>query len=107
MRSFIQLEDCVDILQILLPQYNYVFLFDHSSGYTKKKRELLDARTMNKYFGVNQTHQITTVISRKSSYLGTHHDETNPNMVQVGETQKMIFKNKHLTKRWTLVDECR
>jgi hypothetical protein len=29
----LQLEDCVDCLQVLAPQFDYLFLFDHSCGH--------------------------------------------------------------------------
>jgi hypothetical protein len=33
----IQFEDCVDCLTVLYPQYDYVFLFDHSCGHDKQR----------------------------------------------------------------------
>jgi len=31
----LQLEDCVDLLKHLYPDYDYLFLFDHFSGHDK------------------------------------------------------------------------
>ncbi len=34
----IQLEDCIDYLKVLYPQYEFVFLLDHSCGHDRGKR---------------------------------------------------------------------
>jgi len=34
----IQLEDLVDCLAVLFPLFDFVFLFDQSSGHTKNKK---------------------------------------------------------------------
>jgi hypothetical protein len=46
-----QLEDSVDWVKVMYPQFNFVFLFDHSSGHSKKRISGLDASSMNKEFG--------------------------------------------------------
>jgi hypothetical protein len=35
----LQLEDCVDCLQVLAPQFDYLFLFDHSCGHDKQRED--------------------------------------------------------------------
>ena len=40
-RMALQFEDVVDCLKVLYPQFDIVFLFDHSQGHARKKRALL------------------------------------------------------------------
>jgi hypothetical protein len=42
----IQLEDAVDCSNFLRPQFDFVFLFDHSQGHARKKDGVLDANNM-------------------------------------------------------------
>jgi hypothetical protein len=46
-----QLEDCVDVLQHIYPQYDYLFLFDHSSGHDKQREDGLNDKKKTKSFG--------------------------------------------------------
>jgi hypothetical protein len=43
----LQLQDCVDCLKAAFPHLEFVFLFDHSSGHSTKRRGGLDASHMN------------------------------------------------------------
>ena len=48
----LQVEDCIDCLRVLFAdQYDYTFLFDHSSGHAKKRVGGLSVSAMNKGFG--------------------------------------------------------
>ena len=48
----IQFEDTVvDCLKILRPEFDFVFLFDHSQGHTRKKEGTLDVGNMSRTFG--------------------------------------------------------
>ena len=48
----LQVEDCIDCLRILFTnQYDFAFLFDHSSGHAKKRVGGLSVSAMNKGFG--------------------------------------------------------
>ena len=47
----IQFEDCVDCLEVIYPQFDFAFLFDHSQGHAKKLVNGLDACSMNKGYG--------------------------------------------------------
>jgi hypothetical protein len=33
----LQFEDCVDVIKVLYPEYEYIFLFDHSCGHDRKR----------------------------------------------------------------------
>ena len=47
----LQLEDCVNVITNLYPQYDFVFLFDHSSGYDKQREDGLNIKKMTEGFG--------------------------------------------------------
>ena len=36
----LQFEDAVDVLQVMHPSYDFVFLFDHSAGHAKSKDQM-------------------------------------------------------------------
>ena len=50
----VQLEDCIDCLKVLYPEFRYVFLYDHSSGHSKKRKGGLNSSSMNRSFGGTQ-----------------------------------------------------
>jgi len=50
----IQLKDCVDCLKVLYPDYDFLFLFDHSQGHSKKRVGTLQASHVNLKFGGGQ-----------------------------------------------------
>ena len=80
----VQLEDCMDCLTVLFDdRYDFVFLFDHSSGHAKKRVNGLDAEKMNSGHGGLKQH--TTMIKEKEGYIGPYHDSGNTLMVKVGE----------------------
>jgi hypothetical protein len=35
----LQLEDCVDIVNVKHPQYNFLLLFDHSCGHNRQQED--------------------------------------------------------------------
>jgi hypothetical protein len=47
----LQFEDAVDCLKVIFPGCDFLFLFDQSSGHTKKREGGLDANSMNVSFG--------------------------------------------------------
>ena len=47
----LQLEDCTDCLQLLYPQFDLLFLFDHSCRHDRQKEDRLNVENMNKEFG--------------------------------------------------------
>ena len=86
----LQTEDCIDCVQaILKSQYDYVFLFDHSSGHAKKQAGGLSVTLMTKGFGGEML--CNTKIELHNGYPGPYHNTTNPKMVQVGNEQMLFF----------------
>ena len=51
----LQLEDIVDVLRIVRPQFDWIFFFDHSQGHARKQDGALDAQMMSRSFGGKQT----------------------------------------------------
>ncbi len=81
-RMVLQLEDCVDVLQCLYPQYDFLFLFDHSCGHDKQQPNGLNAENMLKNYGGQQTILRSTVIKEERGYLGPHSRTLKPGDVQ-------------------------
>ena len=47
----LQLEDCADVVTTLYPQYDFLFLFDHSCGHDRMPEDALRIDGMNKGYG--------------------------------------------------------
>ncbi|KAG7354913.1 hypothetical protein IV203_004269 [Nitzschia inconspicua] len=54
----VQFEDVVDCLKVLYPSHEFVFLFDHSQGHSRKRKGALDVNNMNVSFGVGDTQRM-------------------------------------------------
>jgi hypothetical protein len=50
----LQLEDYVDYLQVLTPQFDDLFLFDHSCGHDKQREDGLNVETWQNHSGTNK-----------------------------------------------------
>ncbi|KAL7528778.1 hypothetical protein ACHAXR_003942, partial [Thalassiosira sp. AJA248-18] len=88
----VQVEDCIDCLKVIYgSQFDFVFLFDHSSGHAKKRAGGLDVKQMNKGWGGGLLRK--TAIKRKEGYLGPFHNPDNPKMVKVGEEQTLVYES--------------
>ncbi len=69
----LQLEDCVDILNIKSPQYGFLFLFDHSCGHNGQREDGLNVEKMSKNFGGRvQREMRETTIKQSQGFLGPH-----------------------------------
>jgi hypothetical protein len=44
----LQLEDCVGVIMHLYPEYDYLFLYDHSSGHDKQREDGLNVKNDKK-----------------------------------------------------------
>jgi hypothetical protein len=65
----VQLEDVVDCLQVLYPQYKIVFLFDHSQGHAGKRNGALKAMQMSSTYGGAQPIMRETTIMNAEAFL--------------------------------------
>ena len=83
----LQLEDCVDVLNVKYPQYDFLFLFDHSCGHDRQREDGLNVEKMSKGFGGRAQRKMReTKIKQSQGYLGPHSPK-----LQIGETQSMVF----------------
>jgi hypothetical protein len=84
----LQLEDCVDVLQTLYPQFDYIFLFDHSNGHDRMQPDGLHMQKVRKTFGGKQPIMRKTVLTDATCF-GPYHNSSYE--LQLGHTQSMTF----------------
>jgi hypothetical protein len=85
----LQFEDVVDCLIVLYPEFEFIFLFDHSQGHARKRNGALNALHMSKNYGGAQPVMRDTTILSDIGYLGP-----NSPLLKVGDTQSLIFKTE-------------
>jgi hypothetical protein len=83
----IQLEDCVDSLQTLFPEFDVLILFDHSNGHDRLQPDGLNLRKIRKNFGGKQPKMHDSVLTLDC--FGKYHNENSP--LQEGSIQSMCF----------------
>ena len=66
----VQMEGVVDCLRILYPEYDVVFLFDHSQGHARKRNGALNAIQMLRAYGGAQAIVRGTTILDADGFLG-------------------------------------
>ena len=98
----LQMEDCWDVANALLPQFDHIFLFDASSGHRKKREDGLDAREMSMKFGGSQPKMRDTVIM--DDYYPFEHKDGSPVLKQ-GNTQRMVFRETDEGPFWLTPEE--
>jgi hypothetical protein len=79
----IQIEDLVDCLKVIFPNFGFLLLFDQSSGHTKKREDGLNTINMNREHGGRVPHMRRSVLDAKC--LGKH----SPSL-QAG-TQRLVY----------------
>jgi len=84
----IQFEDVVDCLQVLYPEFDFVFLFDHSQGHARRRNGALNALNMSRNFGGAQARMRNTTIMSTAGFLGPHSP-----FLKVGDTQSLVFNS--------------
>ena len=83
----LQFEDVVDCLQVLYPEFEFVFMFDHSQEHARKRSGALSAQHMSKTYGGAQAMMRDTAILTEDGFLGVHLP-----FLRVGDIQSMLFK---------------
>jgi len=84
----VQLEDCVDCLRVCFPEYDFVFLFDHSQGHTKNRMGALQASTVGLQFGGEEPIMCDSEITE--GCLGPFAPK-----LKVSDIQKMVFQSSN------------
>ena len=82
----LQLEDCTDCTSVLYPNFDFIFLFDHSCGHDKQREDGLNAENMAKGYGGKQSKLRDTKILTKIGYLGDF-----PSQLKEGDIQSMQY----------------
>jgi hypothetical protein len=80
----IQTEDLINVLKVVFPSYDFLLLFDQSSGHRKKRENGLNANNMNREHSGKVPDMRQTVID--ADCLGVHKPS-----LQVGVTQELVF----------------
>jgi hypothetical protein len=83
----LQFEDCVDCVQALYPNYDSVWMFDHSCGHDRGREDGLVVGNMSTLWGGKQGRIRATEIKEVYGYLGPHSP-----VLKVGDIQQMIFQ---------------
>jgi hypothetical protein len=91
----LQLEDCVDCMKVIAPQYDLLFLFDHSCGHDKQREDGLNVDNMSKSFGGKQTKMHDSLIKEINGYLGPY-----PTILKPGDYQSFVFVESDVGPFW-------
>lgn len=67
----------------MYPQFDYVFLFDHSCGHDKQRDDGLNVDNMAKGYGGKQSRLCNTNILAKSGFIGDFKATLEPGSVQI------------------------
>lgn len=86
-RMVLQLEDCADVLKALHPEFDFVFLFDHSCGHDRGRDDGLNVSKMSSGYGGTQRAMHSTEIKAEKGYLGKHQ-----RTLEIGDIQHMVFR---------------
>jgi hypothetical protein len=96
----VQFEDCVDCIKVLYPQFDFVFMFDHSQGHAKKLTNGLDAYSMNRGYGGAQPRMRESKIKEHDGYLGMYQ-----HTLSVGDIQSFTFQPGDFGPFWMTFEE--
>ena len=97
----LQFEDAVDVLQVMHPSYNFVFLFDHSAGHAKQRPDGLNQHRMNRSFGGKTAPRMrSTIIAQEEGYLGVF-----PRILEPGDIQSLVYCQADAGPFWMSSDE--
>ena len=86
-KMIVQFEDCVDCLQILYPDFDFIFLFDHSNGHDRLQEDGLSVSKINVGWGGKQPKMKASKLT--SSHFGPFHNKNY--WLQPGDVQLMQF----------------
>ncbi len=83
----LQFKDCVNTIQALFPEYDFVWIFDHSCSHDHGREDGLSVGNMKVNWGGKQSRLRYTEIKEEVGYLGPHSP-----VLHVGDIQKMCFE---------------
>ena len=85
----LQLEDVIDILKFEFPDFDFVFLFDHSNGHDRLRPNGLNINKIGIKFGGKQPVMRDSLLNERK-YFGPYHTSAYP--LQPGMCQSMQFQ---------------
>jgi hypothetical protein len=89
-------EDAVDVLKVMHPAVDFVFLFDHNSGHSKQQPDGLNQNRMNRLFCGKSAGAIRNIIIKEEEgYLGAF-----PRILEPGATQSLVFTSSDSGTFW-------
>ena len=88
----LQMEDAADVLGVVYPECDIMFLMDQSSGHGKAAKGAIEVGKLNKLWGGNTyaVSQIRDTIVREVGVYN-YNDDNNPQL-QVNDVQKLTFQ---------------
>ena len=81
----LQVEDCIDVVQALYPQFDFLFQFDHSCGHDRKRPDGLNALSVRKGFSDNQPRM------RETNIDDEHHIGSYNTTVSIGQPYSLVW----------------
>jgi hypothetical protein len=81
----LKFKDCIDVLKVLYPEYDCMFLFYHSCGHDRKRPDGLCVSSTRKEFGGKQT------VMRDSKMEPEEYLRQFGGLLSVGTSQRMYF----------------
>ena len=98
----LQLEDIIDILQHQFPEFDFVFLFDHSNGHDRLQPIGLNLNKISIRFGGKQPIMRESKLN-DDELFGPYHSPSDP--LQPGMTQSMQFQSTDIGPCYLSIDE--
>jgi hypothetical protein len=89
----LQMEDVVDCLKVIYPDYDFVMLFDHSNGHDRMQPDGLNSGKIGKLYGGKQPHMRDSVIDDDACF-GEYHSADYE--LQHRKTQTMTFHEEDI-----------
>ena len=85
------MEDCVNTIEVLFPNFDSVFLFNQSFGHTELREDVLNINKMNVTYGGAMKKMHDTIINEIGPYNL---------LLSIGSVQKMKFQDDDAFERF-------
>jgi hypothetical protein len=94
----LQMEDCIDVVKVLWPDFDFLFFFDHSCGHDKRRPDGLNTKSLNKGFGGAKTKmRDSNIAADDEDNIGGYATELT---LKLGDTQSMQFSSTDDGPNW-------
>jgi hypothetical protein len=93
----LQVEDLVDCLVVLYPDFDFILLFDHSSGHGKSQKDGLNVHSMSKAWGGKQAKMHESKITGMGDLANLDSGRIcKTGQLGPGDTQSMVFQESEM-----------